>query len=63
MNFALSNVEIMTNCLFQPIWNDFDEGLNLRLHVKRDIYRALIVPNDPKWQSLNPHKYMKKDHR
>ena len=26
-------------------------------------YRALIVPNWPKWQSLNPHNFTKNDHR
>ena len=33
IDFARSNVEIMTNCLFQPIWTDFLEGLN---HRSRD---------------------------
>ena len=33
MNFASSNVEIMTNRLFQPVWNNFFEGLNLLLRV------------------------------
>ena len=28
----------------------------------RVIYRALIVPNWPKWQSLNPHNFTKNDH-
>ena len=27
------------------------------------IYRTLIVPNWPKWQSLNPHNFSKNDHR
>ena len=29
----------------------------------REIYRALIVPNLPEWQSLNPRNFMKNDHR
>ena len=30
---------------------------------KRELYRALIVPNWSKWQSLNPHNLTKNNHR
>ena len=30
---------------------------------ERELYRALIVPNWPKWQSLNSHNFTKNDHR
>ena len=28
--------------------------------LQREIYRALIVPKWPKWQSLQPQKFLKK---
>ena len=31
--------------------------------LQREIYRALIVPNWPKWQSLQPKKFTKNNHR
>ena len=40
IDFAPSNVEFMTNSLFEPIWNDFYEGLNLRLRVNSAKYIA-----------------------
>ena len=30
---------------------------------QREIFRVLIVPKMPKWQSLNPHNYMNNNHR
>ena len=63
IHFAPSNVEIMTNSLFQPIWSDFYEGLNLSLRVNSAKCISLIVPNWPKCQTLNPHNCMKNYHR
>ena len=45
------------------MWNDLKDGLTLRLRVNSAKYRALIVPNWPKWQSLNPRNFMKNDNR
>ena len=36
--FASNNEDITTNSLFQPIWNDFYVGLNLRLGVNSAKY-------------------------
>ena len=40
MNFAPSNVKNMTKSLFQPIWNYFYEGLNIRLLINSAKYIA-----------------------
>ena len=47
IDFAHCNKSIMANNRAQ-LWQ---------------LYRALIVPNWSKWQSLNPHIFTKNDHR
>ena len=40
INFAASNNQLWQISLFQPNWNDFQNGLNLRLRVKSAKYIA-----------------------
>ena len=50
----------MANKLPSTNLEQFLNGFNLRLRVNSAKYIALIVPNWPKWQSLNPYNFTKK---
>ena len=54
----------MANKLLSTKLERFLRGIKSPLtRYYREIYRALIVSNGPKWQSLNPHNSTKNDHR
>ena len=54
----------MANKLFSTNLEQFLGWIQSPLtRYEREIYRALILPNWPKWQSLNPLNFTKNDHR
>ena len=64
IDFAPCNKSIMANKLLSTNLEQFLRVINSPLtRSKREIYRALIVPNWPKWQSLSPRNFMKNDNK